>query len=262
MFLRFLLALSLLLLAITAVHAQVVINEFMYYPDSSQNEWVELYNISNDAVNLNEWTIRDNATDSTEKQALFDSIPIGGYLIVARRPEMFSAQYGALSCTVIDVSFQQYNDNGGDAITVQNKAGDTVDYVAYDNTWGKQRGYSLEKKDPRLPSRAQSSWSVSAVKGGTPCGRNSTASVQNERTAAAPRVRFTDRRLIEILFDESARNGREARLMSSDGRTAFTTHLDDASAMIDCAGLAAGSYMLVIVDREHVTSVVVPVVLQ
>lgn len=262
MFLRSTLLLTALLVATSAARAQVTINEFMYFPDSSQNEWVELYNVSSNAVSLDEWTIRDNSTDSAKKQTLFDSIPAGGYLIVARRPELFIAEYGTLSCTVIDVSFQQYNDNGGDAITLQNKAGDTVDYVAYDNAWGKQRGYTLEKTNPLLSSRLQSSWRLSTVPGGTPCQPNSAASVHDRTPSAPPSVHLVDRRLIGVAFDEAARGAREGKLVSSDGRTAMTVDLADKNGEIECSALPAGVYMLVIADRAQSTTTAVPVVLQ
>jgi|GEM_PF-3784162 len=250
-----------LLLATPALHAQVIVNEFMYYPDSSQNEWVELYNRGNETVSLEAWTIRDESTDSADAQVLSGSIPAGGYLIVARRPETFAAQYGPLSCTVIDVVFQQYNDNVGDAITIQDETHDTVDYVPYTTAWGKQRGHSMERIDPALPSQQQSSWQVSSAQGGTPCAANSVASAPIHQRAALPRVRLTDTRRITIDFEHPSRAPREGTLVAGDGRTAFATTLEGSSSALSCAGLPAGIYMLVISDPDTTTSIAVPVLL-
>jgi PKD repeat protein/DNA/RNA endonuclease YhcR with UshA esterase domain len=89
----------------------VLINEFVSYPDASENEWVELYNSSGQEIVLDGWTIVDGSGAATVLSGGFDA---GNYFFVK---EKFK---GALN-------------NSGDEISLYSKQHDLIDQVVYGN---------------------------------------------------------------------------------------------------------------------------------
>src|SRR3989344_4303859 len=59
------------------VDAQVVINEFSSF--STGDDWIELYNTSQNEIDLNGWKIKDSASTPVEKFEEQLLIPAGGY---------------------------------------------------------------------------------------------------------------------------------------------------------------------------------------
>ncbi|MCW3132513.1 MAG: lamin tail domain-containing protein [Candidatus Methanospirare jalkutatii] len=143
----------------------VSINEIMYAPDDEwggwYNEWIELHNKDDKAVNLTGWEI-----DGKE-------IPDGtiikpkGYLIIAKNDTSFAEIYPGAVCSVVKVSIELNNE--GEELFLNDSAGKVVDSVNYtpyaDGNLGKKNGKTLE--------RNETAWEESIRNGGTPCQRNS-----------------------------------------------------------------------------------------
>jgi hypothetical protein len=144
----------------------IKINEIMYNPSTEQGsdadmEWIELYNNDTKEVNISGWTIDDNPISDNVMQP-------GDYIVLARNKTAFEAYYGALSCSVIDVTFALAN--SGDTIVLRNSAGAEIDSVTYQDSWGADgNGKTLERK-------ATGGWAESLEDGGTPCHQNSVTS--------------------------------------------------------------------------------------
>lgn len=86
----------------------LLINEFVSDPPDGGNEWIELYNPTNNPINLNNWTIEDGSETVT---TLSGSIaPLGFYVL--EKPK------GILN-------------NTGDIIILKDPAGLVIDQVAY-----------------------------------------------------------------------------------------------------------------------------------
>ena len=73
----------------TALHAQVIINEFLAANGKTNNDdegdssdWAELYNTSNEDIDLEGWTISDDAAEPQKWTFPSITIPAGGYLLV------------------------------------------------------------------------------------------------------------------------------------------------------------------------------------
>ena len=127
---------------------QVVINEVMYAPTTklggSSNEWIELYNPTNESINLSGWNISDSSKNYTLTNLI--NISAYGYFILARKPENFS-QYWNVSCPI--AKFSRPLNNDYEIITLYNSSGDLVDSVTYDDSWGADgNGYSLQRISP------------------------------------------------------------------------------------------------------------------
>lgn len=92
-----------------AVFAQVVINEFAPKDDP---EWVELYNNSDENLNLSNWKIVDGNNQTT------DDLTLDG-CIISKGSRLFTSPKGWL------------NDGGSETISLKNAAGAIVDQVTY-----------------------------------------------------------------------------------------------------------------------------------
>lgn len=93
---------------------KVVINEIYSNPATGEIEWIELFNINSQALNLTNYTIGDGTT-ATPKNLSPYSIPIGGYLVLNK---------GA------DFSF--ILNNSGDIVKLK-ESGIMIDQVVYGN---------------------------------------------------------------------------------------------------------------------------------
>jgi predicted secreted protein len=150
-----------------SAQGDVKINEIMYNPskdqgDDSDMEWIELYNNDLEEINISGWTIVNNPISD-------NVMPPGDYVVLARNKTAFEAYYGALSCSVIGVTFVLANP--GDTIVLCDSTGSEVDNVTYNASWGADgNGKSLERN-------ATGGWAESTVDGGTPCAENSKAIV-------------------------------------------------------------------------------------
>jgi len=106
----FLLSGAIIFLFLTpAVFGQVVINEFS---SNSNPEWVELYNVTQEKVDLHGWQIIDGNTNNS------DDIQLGG-CINGKGLRLFSRGEGWL------------NNTNGDTIILKNALGQEIDIVAY-----------------------------------------------------------------------------------------------------------------------------------
>nr|QNO54842.1 hypothetical protein PAHOCELH_00003 [Methanosarcinales archaeon ANME-1 ERB7] len=140
------------------------INEIMYNPSTEQGsdanmEWLELYNNDTVPINISGWTIDDNQISDKVMQP-------GDYVVLARNKTAFEAYYGALPCSIIDVTLGLKNDPGG-TIILGDSTGTEMDNVTYNASWGADgNGKSLEQN-------ATGVWEESLADGGTPCELNS-----------------------------------------------------------------------------------------
>ncbi|HID20327.1 MAG TPA: hypothetical protein EYP28_05265 [Methanophagales archaeon] len=148
-----------------SAQSDVKINEIMYNPPGTDAdlEWIELYNNDTEAINISGWTIDNNSISDNVMQPR-------DYVVLARNKTAFEAYYGALPCSVIDVTFVLSNDPG-DTIVLCNSTGAEVDNVTYNASWGADgNGKTLERT-------ATGGWAESLADGGTPCKLNSVTTV-------------------------------------------------------------------------------------
>ena len=138
----FILLFLLIILSSGRTSADLLINEIMYDPiqDDNYNEWVELYNPTNQSINISGWAITDNsAQDFLEGD--FDNgngttiIPPNGYAIIAdhgtRIYENFSIPNNTIRLYVDDSSIGNGLGNSGDKLILKNDTGETIDTVEW-----------------------------------------------------------------------------------------------------------------------------------
>jgi hypothetical protein len=123
-----------------SVNAQVRINEIAWMGDdrSHTNEWIELYNTHDTAVQVDGWTLRTQ--DGSISTTLEGTLPAGGYFLLERTDDTAVRNKAADQVYVGSLS------NDGTTVELLNAADETVDVVAGGDGWG-QVGGSNETKD-------------------------------------------------------------------------------------------------------------------
>lgn len=138
----------------------IVINEIMYAPHSSEPEWFELYNRTSDPINLKDWTVTDiYTTPSTVKISTNISIPGKSFLVIARDSSIYNCHRYIVS-PVLLMSIPSLN-NDADGIIIKDSYGSVIDSVKYDQSWGGSGGYSLERISPDVSSLLKQNWGTS-----------------------------------------------------------------------------------------------------
>ena len=126
----------------------------------SDEEWIELLNRGSNAVNLAGWRL-DEGIDF--RFGTNDSIPPGGYLVVAKDPTMMQAKFPGAP---VVGPYNNRLSHSGERIVLRDAADNPADSVAYsdDGRWpdaADAGGASLELRDPRADNNAGEAWAAS-----------------------------------------------------------------------------------------------------
>ncbi|HKZ22110.1 MAG TPA: lamin tail domain-containing protein [candidate division Zixibacteria bacterium] len=151
----------------------IVINEIMAAPDLTQNqtEWVELYNRSQNTVNLKNWLMGDK-----NKQILIIAdellIPPSNFLILTEDRNKFLATYPDINSSVIQVENWQTLNNSDDEVVLRDSLGFSVEQVTYGTL--PPNGISWERIDyDKASSDSANWWRCVDSQGATPGKENS-----------------------------------------------------------------------------------------
>jgi hypothetical protein len=192
----------------TDIQSRVIINE-IFYDETPQvglplAEYVELYNASDDTVNLQGWKYADPGRSYT-----FGALILypKDYLIVCARPDTTLFQgYGK----TIGISPFPSLHNTNDTLRLFNKAERLIDEVQYHYKWQRETskrngGWSLERIDPNSDCWGAGNWDSSLdSSGGTPGRQNSIYQQHTDTIPLAIRqVIVTGDSLIEFRFSKN-----------------------------------------------------------
>lgn len=149
----------------------IIINEIYGDPTPSHGlpelEYVELYNRSNKAINLQNYSLNEGSSNPSSFP--FFVLRPGGYVILQKSDFNNFNAFG----DVIELSSFALS-NSGELLVLNDPLGNTIDAVAYDDDWyfeGRDGGgYSLERINPdQTCNNDRTGWSSSfADVGGTP----------------------------------------------------------------------------------------------
>ena len=162
---------SVLLVRVGYAPGSVVINEIQYAPAPGKPEWLELFNPTDRAVNLQNWTLRKPLTGKTVQLAAETiRLPSQAYLVLA------SDSLSGLPAGAGLLVLKEFPGlaNAGEALQLLDFSGTVMDSVLYSPRWGGGSGVSLERINPRHSGTDSSNWAASADgSGATPGRRNS-----------------------------------------------------------------------------------------
>ena len=186
----------------------IVIDEIMPDPSPTvglpSNEWLELKNRSQSAINLLNWRIADLSGQSG---------PLPGYLL---KPDSFVIVCPVAALAVMSVFGPAISvtafpslDNDGETIYLRSPDNRIIHGLAYSGSWyrnelKKQGGWSLEMIDTREPCGASGNWKASAEPaGGTPGRINSADGINGDVTGPQlVKAYARDSITLALVFDE------------------------------------------------------------
>ncbi len=152
----------------------LVINEIMYNSPGTDEEWIELYNSTGSAIDLEDFRICDN--DASHTNIVIPS----GYSIAAGDYFTISIATGGAFPFTPDYDGTGAGlalNNGGDAVRIWNPGNLLVDIVSYDDsdpwpTTPDGGGPSLSLIEPNLDNALGVNWDASRDDGGSPGEEN------------------------------------------------------------------------------------------
>ena len=143
--------------------SSVVINEFHYNPagNASLEEFIELYNPGDSAVDLSGWTLSDAISFTFPVNT---SLPPGGYLVVGEDPPTLLSRYQVTALGPWSGKLS----SRGERIDLHNASGTRIDRVSYGAgfpwpTAANGGGSSAELIHPSLDNDLSGSWRASGV---------------------------------------------------------------------------------------------------
>ena len=141
--------------------ASIVINEILYRPENSEPEWIELFNKSENAINLNGWKISDVVTTPVETIIVEEDYILQPktYVLISKSSTVTNF-HRLIPSEIILSNFANLN-NDADGVVLKDSRGLTIDSVFYDSNFGGIAGHSIERKDVELQSNSIFNWGVS-----------------------------------------------------------------------------------------------------
>jgi len=196
----FLLALILASPVVWAAEGDVVINEvaWMGTTDSYSDEWIELYNNTADAIDLDGWYLVDDEGLGNETVLLFEATDCGGapdcYLCTNNDCTIAAGGYFLIEVdenAIADVASNLVIPdlqlaNSGDSLTLRDTADELVDFLdtaSETNHWyagDNDDDLSMERIDPKVPGFFALNW-----------GNNDPATAQNGTDAGGNAINGT-----------------------------------------------------------------------
>ncbi len=134
----------------------VVINEIAWMGTQANynDEWIELYNLTGDSIDLTNWKLR--AIDGTPQIVLQGRILPHGYFVLERSDDQTISDYPA------DQIYTGTLGNDGEHLILEDPFGSVMDQVNCSSGWFAGQNspvkFSMEKKHPWAPSSSASSW--------------------------------------------------------------------------------------------------------
>ena len=159
----------LFLLFLPLIQANLQINEIMYAPLDA-NEWIEIYNPTNQSINLTNWLLTDNKNTDTLECCSFDNgctlnlDPLSYAIITDQDTTLYNhLENFALKICVDDNSLGNGLGNSGDTIKIHNN--NSKIFLNYSSNLANRNNFSLEFDN--------GVWRESFIFGGTPGKENS-----------------------------------------------------------------------------------------
>ena len=164
---------------------EVVINELMFYPQSGEAEYIEIYNNTTQPFDLSTMQLSQRAEDNTwesgkslsEQSRLL--VP-EAYMVITDDAESLLQEYEIDEAQIIDISSLPTlaNEDGNIALLLNNAT--LIDELSYSDDWHSSllndtRGVALERLNPSQPSQDAANWfsASSLCNYGTPGQQNS-----------------------------------------------------------------------------------------
>ncbi|MFN0203771.1 MAG: lamin tail domain-containing protein [Bacteroidia bacterium] len=171
---------------VTATYKDIIITEIFADPTPiiglPDAEYLELYNRTTTAIDLNGWKLRDGAT--LRLLPSFTLNPNSYVVVTSSANASLFTSFGAVIATSTAISLT----NASDQLALLSPQNTLIDTVAYTDAWyqdanKKLGGWSLELINPNTPCSGANNWIASnASIGGTPATQNSVYNTTADQT--------------------------------------------------------------------------------
>ncbi|MHA1483650.1 MAG: lamin tail domain-containing protein, partial [Candidatus Heimdallarchaeaceae archaeon] len=158
---------------------KIIFNEiaWMGTKNSSNDEWIELKNISNDTINMNNWQILDKAglEDNTKGiNVIFENTTIlkGGFFLLERTDDT------SVPNVTADLIYTGALNNTNEALYLFDENCRLQDKVEAIPTWG----YGSNSLKTTMERKTNFDWQTSENSEGTPKNENSSGSYEDSET--------------------------------------------------------------------------------
>lgn len=140
----------------------VVINEicWMGTPVSTYDEWIELFNKTNNPISLDNWLLK--AADGTPEIKLSGVIPANGFYLLERTDDQ------TLPALLADKIYRGTLSNSGEDLDLYDDSGNLIDEVNCSSAW-----LAGDNSSKQTMERRKTDWQTSQDPGGTPKTENS-----------------------------------------------------------------------------------------
>jgi hypothetical protein len=171
----------------------------MYNPADNEPEWIELVNVSDDSINIKDWSVGDLFTTPTQNFITNSDVFIkpGEFLVIAKDTS-FNSAHPEVTSKVFFTNFGTLG-NSVDGIVVYDFRDGIIDSLLYRSSWGGRKGFSLERISFDEETNDSTNWTTSLDPGGsTPGAPNSIGN--------ASAYERNDLVINEIMFDAGEGN--------------------------------------------------------
>jgi len=137
-----------------AIYAPVIITE-INAAASSRHEWVEIYNQSDNPIDLTGWKFVENDTNHTLTLVQGDNAVLDPdeYAIITQNETHFFTDHPNVTSTIFDSSWGSLNESG-EVIALKDAEGNIVEQFTYTSS----TDFSLEKIDTPIDDYMHSNW--------------------------------------------------------------------------------------------------------
>jgi len=169
-----------ILSTIQAEPNSIIINEIMYDPNPNSSEFIELYNATDNEINIAGWKLVINGIHFFEISSTFFYLKSGDYFVISSDSSILLSYKNLNKSNVKILENNTLSlSNAGESVVVIDHWGNLIDSVFYSTKWQNQniantKGKSLERIAPNIMSNEPTNWSTSVHKdGATPVNVNS-----------------------------------------------------------------------------------------
>lgn len=152
---KYIIVLIMFFVSFATVNAQVVINEIAWMGSdnggtagqNANDEWIELYNNGNEAVDLSEWSL--NADDGSPSIALEGMINAGEFFLLERSDD------NSVPSVIADLIYTGALSNSGETLRIKDNGGVVIDTIDGTEGWQSIGGNNETKETAQ---RVSSGW--------------------------------------------------------------------------------------------------------
>jgi hypothetical protein len=148
----------------------VVTNEIMYAPIKPEPEWIEIFNRSNDTIDIKSWSVGDLAGNALSIASTIRVAP-DSLIVLTSNDSLLRLARPHLSTRAVTYKtpLPTLNNDAG-AVILKDARGQTIDSLFYDHHWGGASGASLERLDVDVPATDSTNLAETLDTTGATCG--------------------------------------------------------------------------------------------